>query len=503
MRTKKAMLNMVSSATYQIVSIICGLIVPRLILRAFGSTYNGVVESATQFLSVINILNIGIDGATRVALYKTLAHDDILGTSRIYKSNKQYMRKVAASVILYTVVLMFVYPLISHNSLNYVECSALIGIIGIRTFAEYFFGTSNMTLLKADQTGYISYSLNIVANILNAILTVVLIRANCSIFVVKLGSSIIFLLNPAVLNFYVKKKYELIRNCEPDDTAIKHRGAVVFHSIANLVHDRTDLLILTLFTDAKVISVYTVYYLVVGKIKSILKVFTNGLEAAFGNMWIKNEKELMERNFLTFEYAMFAFTTVVFSCVAILILPFIELYTRGVDDINYLNLNLAILITVAEGTFCIRQPYVTVVQATGSYEETKKGAAVEAGVNMFLSIILVRTMGISGVIIGTLVANLIRTSQYMVFTSKNIFHRNMRQILLRSVWLIGNSAMIIIIAGMTVSKLTGVSGWTGWIIKGISTFTIACVITIITSFTFYRKDFMHLFDKFKAMLTIK
>ena len=71
MRTKKAFYNIITSLLSQIVSIICGLIAPRLILATFGSTYNGVINSATQFLSFISVLNIGISGATRVARYKT------------------------------------------------------------------------------------------------------------------------------------------------------------------------------------------------------------------------------------------------------------------------------------------------------------------------------------------------------------------------------------------------------------------------------------------------
>ena len=287
MRTKKATWNILSSMTYQIVSIVCGLITPRLILVAFGSTYNGVVASATQFLSIIAILNVGIPTATRVALYKTLAFDDKEGTSRIMKATKRYMRKVALCVIAYALLLMLVYPLVSHSDLSYLESASLIGIVSIRTFAEYFFGISNKTLLDADQAGYISSNLNSIANIANTILTAVLIYMGCSIFTVKLGSSLVFLVTPAIMNLYVKKRYALDANCEPDDSAIKNRSAVVYHAVANIVHNNTDLLILTVFTDVKVVSIYTVYYLVVGKLKSFMQVFTNGLEAAFANMWIR------------------------------------------------------------------------------------------------------------------------------------------------------------------------------------------------------------------------
>ena len=287
MRTRKAFINMSSSMFYQVVAIICGLITPRLILVTFGSTYNGVIASANQFLNMINILTLGITGATRVQLYKTLANNDTLGTSRIMKATKQYMRKVGLAVIVYAIMLCIIYPLISHNDLSKGENAALIAIVSIGTFAQYFFGISNQTLLRAAQETYVINFINIIKIVLNTICVFILINLNYSIFAVKLGSSLVFLFAPILLEIIVRKKYKLIDDCEPDTAGIKGRTAVAFHSIANLIHDNTDIALLTLFTDAKMISVYTVYYLVIGQIRSLLQIFTSGMEAAFGDMWAK------------------------------------------------------------------------------------------------------------------------------------------------------------------------------------------------------------------------
>ena len=115
-RTGKAFLNMTTSLVDQIVTIVCGLIAPRLILMAFGSTYNGVISSATQFLNMINILTLGITAATRVALYKPLANGDTMAVSSIVKATKNYMRKVAVGVIIYAALLCIIYPFVSNKS---------------------------------------------------------------------------------------------------------------------------------------------------------------------------------------------------------------------------------------------------------------------------------------------------------------------------------------------------------------------------------------------------
>ena len=503
MRTKKAFKNIMASMSYQVISIICGLITPRLLLLAFGSTYNGVVVSATQFLSMITILNVGIAGATRVALYKTLAVNDVLGTSRIVKANKLYMRKVALCVVVFAGILCVAYPLFSHNSLPAAENAALIAIVSISTFAEYFFGLTNSTLLSADQSGYIEYSFRILSTVLNTLLVALLIKLGCNVFLVKLASSIVFLITPAAMNFYVKKKYRLIDDCEPDNSAIENRGAVAFHSVANIIHNNTDLVILTLFTDAAVISVYSVYYLVVGKIRTLMSVFTNGLEAAFGNMWVKKEHERLQKNFRVLEYGLFSFTIVVFSCVGVLLIPFVRQYTSGVHDVNYIVTSLAILVTVTEAMYCVREPYLILVQATGNYEATKRGALIEAALNMGISLALVIPFGMNGVMFGTLVANTFRTVQYALFISNRILQRSLSEIVRRVIWSLLNAGLIIGLGGIVRDLVTWQEGWMGWICMALVMFGTALAVTAASSVIFYRNDFLSLFGVLQRMLRRK
>lgn len=499
MRTKKAIKNISASMLYQIVALICGLITPRLILSTFGSTYNGVVASATQFLSMISILNLGIAGPTRVALYKTLAANDVEGTSRIMRATKNYMRKVAIILIGYVALLCLIYPFISHNDLSHKESALLIGIVSLGAFADYFFGISNATLLSADQSGYISYIINIGKTIINTLLVAILIKMNCSIFQVKLGSSLVFFIAPFVLDIYVKRKYKLHDKCEPDYGAIKQRGAAAFHSIANIVHNNTDLIILTAFTDAKVISVYTVYYLVLGNIKQLTQVFTNGLEGGFGNMWVKKEYGPLQKNFRAFEYAMFSFVAVVFSCVGLLIIPFVAQYTRGVNDTNYILPVFAVLVTIAEAMYCIREPYLILVQATGSYEETKWGAMIEAIINIVVSVVLVMLIGINGVIIGTLIANTFRTIQYAIYISNHVLKRSIMDVVKRFVWMISTIAIILLVSKLSF-LLPVLDGWLGWIVLAAVTFIDAAFVTIISGAIFYRNDFLYFCNVLKRMI---
>ena len=65
-RGEKAVYNVAASILSQIVATISGFVLPHLIMQNFGSAYNGITSSVTQFLSVVALLRGGIGGATRV-----------------------------------------------------------------------------------------------------------------------------------------------------------------------------------------------------------------------------------------------------------------------------------------------------------------------------------------------------------------------------------------------------------------------------------------------------
>ncbi len=483
-----------SSLLEEIVSIVCGLITPRLILTTFGSTYNGVVSSASQFLNMINILTLGITASTRVALYKPLADHDSLAVSSLMKSTKRFMRRISLIVVIYAAALCFILPVISNSDLSYWEVASLVAIVSLGTFANYFFSISDRTLLTAAQASYVYTIANVIKTVLNTVCVAILIQANCSIYIVKLGSSIVFFLTPAILSFYVKKRFSLTNKCEPNDAGIKGRKATAFHVISNVIHDNVDVVTLTIFADTKIVSVYTVYYFVVGKVKSLLSVATAGMEAAFGDIWARKEMDSLNRNFRTYEFMLFTLTTIIFSCVGVLILPFVTIYTAGVEDINYVIPSVAISITIAEAAYCFRQPYLTLVYATGSFEETKWGAMIEAGINVVISVVLVNFLGIVGVAIGTFVANVFRTAQYSYYVSKNILHRSIFVVIWRFVWAITTAGVIVGVSLVCIHFIPFETTWLGWFLEALLIFGMSLIIALVSSLIFYRNDLKNLFS---------
>lgn len=486
-RTQKAALNTITSALAEVVSLACGLILPRLILRNYGSAYNGITSSAKQFLSAVSILTLGVAGTTRVALYKSLAAKDIEKTSGIIWATEKYMHKVGYVLLGLIAVLTAFYPLVVDTGYSWIEVAPLIIAAGISASGRYFFGTAYNALISADQSIYIFKVFLIVTDILNVLLSVLLIKLGCSIQVVKLSCSFILLMNPVLRSIYVRRKYRLDRRVKPDNSALSLRHEVMAHSIANIVHDHTDIIVLTVFCNVKIVSVYTVYNLVMKMLKKTQEVFTGGTEALYGNMWAKGEIGKIKQSLGYYEYIITAFISVFFSTTLVLILPFISLYTKGVHDTNYLLPAYALTITIAQAFFSIRTPYLTLVQGVGHYKQTRNGAIAEAAINLILSVVLVQFIGIVGVAVGTLAANIFRSFQYAIYIDNHIVKRGKLVFIKKMLWAAINICLVFFAAGFFMRRIT-FSSWPVWILCGAGVSIFSCAITLGSSLIFYRKD---------------
>lgn len=509
MRSKKALMNTFMSLALQFVTAVCGFIVPRLIIGTYGSDVNGLVSSIAQFLSYITLFEAGVGGVVRAALYKPLANNDKPKLSGIVNATESFFRKIAYIFIGYIALTACFYPLIVNKSFNWSYTASLVLIIGISTFVQYYFGLTYMVFLQADQKRYITSVVQIVTIILNAVLVFVFVKLGASIHVLKLGTAVIYILRPLALNIYVKRKYGIDKKAQPDNTAISQRWDGLGHHIAFFVNLNTDIVILTLFSkitnsfSISEVSVYTVYYGVVNGVHNLTSALSTGMEAAFGNMLAKNEKDNLREKFSLYEFLSYALTTFMFTCTAVLIVPFVKVYTHGITDAYYIRPAFAYLIVAAFAMYSLRMPYNNLTLAAGHYRQTRNGAFVEAGINVVVSAVLVYFFGIIGVAIGTLAAMTFRTVQYAWYLSRNILVRSF-SIFIKRMLVSFACAGFSLLAAAFLPHIA-VSSYLTWSVFAVQTAIVTLIVTALVNLIFFKKDFINtaLFTKMVIFKKLK
>ena len=494
MRTRKAIYNSISKLTYEVIVAISALILPRLILTRFGSDYNGVTASITQFISYVSLLTAGVSGVTQAALYKPLAEQNTMKISGIVRATELFMRKIALIFAVGLLGFAVIYPLLVQDEFEWFFTFTLVLILGGGTFARYFFGITYQTLLTADQRGYVTVIIGISTTILNTVIAVALILIGCEIRIVKLASALVYLLNPICTYIYVGKRYAIIKSISPDNSAIKQRWDAFAHQVANFVNKNTDIVILTLFTSVWEVSVYVVYHVVINNIRTIIVALTgSGVVAAFGDMLAKNEHKSARKSLQLYEYLTYALSVLFFSSTALLIIPFVSVYTKGVLDVDYHRPVFAYLSCFTQYFNVIRIPYESVAHAAGHFRQTRNGAIAEAVINIVLSLVLVQKFGLVGVTIGTLCAMVFRTVQYAVYMSRHIVERSLWVVVRNMLISLLNAAAIVAVAQL-IPNMVSIS-YLSWSLYAMQVFGVSVIITAFFSCLFYRAEARELIVK--------
>ena len=490
MREKRLFYNTISSLVFQVTTIICGFILPRLILNAFGSEVNGLVNSITQFLGVISFLELGVGAVVQSALYKPLAEKNQEDVSKIISSANKFFTRLGQILLIYVIALVIFYPQFAGKNFGFIYTASLIVTISISSFAQYFFGIVNRLLLTADQRGYIQYNAQTLAVVCNTAACFILIRVGCSIQIVKLTTSLIYLLQPFLIYLYVRHHYSIDRKIKYIKEPIPQKWNGIAQHVAAVILDGTDTIVLTLFATLSDVSIYSVYFLVVKGVKQLFMSMTNGITSLIGELWAKQEIKELNKTFSWTEWVIHTGTTLVFGLTAILIVPFVRVYTLGIHDANYIQPLFAALIVAANAGHCLRLPYNIIILAAGHYKQTQNNYIIAAILNIVVSVVTVKAWGLIGVAIGTLVAMGYQTVWMAVYDSRNLIK-----------WPLRNFAKQIFVDGLTViigffatrMIVMPEATYIEWVFLAVKTAIIWIVIVGVLNMVFYR-------DKMQSMI---
>lgn len=424
MRTKLALKNASMSLLLQLVLAISGILLPRFFIALYGSAVNGLVSSIGQFISYMSLVEAGIGAAGTVALYRCIAQEDTEAISGVVSAARNFYLRSGMIFAALVALLVLVYPAIVQNEIQDVSfIRVMILVLSVNGIVDYFYLGKYRVLLMADQRGYVISLIQIAGTVVMTVVSIVLMNWGFSALAVKGTAALIYLLRSGAVGLYVHRRYPQINfHARPDYSAFSQRWAALLHQIVGMIVTNTDIVLLTLLLPSGAlveVSVYAVYNLVAYALTSLLNSISNGLGSGFGQVIAAGERDTLRRSFSSYEYVFFQMIFIVYSSMAVLLSPFIRLYSaQFTDGVVYLRAPLVALFTVAGLLQALRLPGLTIICAAGHYRQTQWRAVAEALINLGVSVALIRPLGIYGVLLGTCVSYLYRTTDVILYNAK-------------------------------------------------------------------------------------
>ena len=422
---RRILLNTLTSVVSQAVIIVFGLIVPRIVLLFYGSDVNGLTSTITQIFSYLALLEAGISVAARNSLFKPIKENDRNEISRVVSLAKRYYEKVTVFYIISIFVIASIAPLILKTSVDYLTIFAYIVFQGLSNAVLFFFVQKWNAVLSAYGKNYIINTVTVLCKTLAYAIYIVLISLRVNIAFVQLGFLVVSLSQLLVFYLYMRTHYGWINyHAFKKGDSLKDKNEYLISEVAWTIFSSTDMIILSIFVSTSIASVYSIYNLVFLALSNILNSIFTALVYRLGAEYhkgIERYSKLHDNYISVFHGAMTAFMCVCFA----LVNSFVALYTKGVDDVQYVYPQLPLLFCLVQIISWSRYVPGSLVGISGRQKDTIFVNVLEAALNVGLSLVLVFFFGIVGVLIATVVVIPIKVFYCIFIADIKVMKRSM------------------------------------------------------------------------------
>lgn len=489
-RTENSTKNMYSGLIFQILVLVFRFVTRTFFIKYLGSEYLGINGLFSNILNLLSLADLGIGASLVYSLYKPIAENDKERQKVIIQYLHKIYIRIGIIIIIIGILLLPFLKFIVKDDVNFINLNIIFLIYIFQTASSYLFFPSKTEFLCANQKRYIYNNIANIVVILSNIVQI-LVLAIFKNFYIYLITIILFNILQAFLiakktnkifPFITEKTKETISSSEKK-SIFKDCGSLMISRINYVVLIATDNIIISKYLGLTMVGIYSNYVLITNSIINILSTFFDSITAGIGNIHASNE---MDKDYFIFRLTNFI-TSICFGIFAI------GIYVLANDFIviwlgkEYLLSSLFVLIiSINLYVDGIRKFLSTYRSAYGLFRQAKFLPLFGAMLNIVISIVLVKKIGIFGVLLGTLISNLVTFmwfEPYLIY--KKVFKKNVIKYYITNILYL---VMLVILAVICdkICNLIIIEGILGFIIHGI-----ICILlpTIAIGAIYYRTEY--------------
>lgn len=421
---KKIFYNMSSGLITRLAIMLLGLIFPKLFIETFGSEVNGLVSSITQIYTYLGLLEAGVGVASLQTLYSPIAKKDQLKVNGILSASKKFYNKASIYYLIGIVAISILYPLTIDSSLSRNIILIITFSSGIAGLIRFQNNAVRLNILKAEGKEYVVNYFTSFSSVLIYFVKIVLLNYGMTIVIIQFVDVVITLVQSVILHLYFRLNYKWVNfNVKPKFESLSQSKSVMVHQISELVFNSTDILILTYFTNFTIVSVYVLYNTIANAVNMINNQVSEAFTFIIGQS-IVGDLETLKKKFDLYEFFYLSFSFALATIMYLLFIPFLSLYTENFANSEiYLDNALGLLFSLRLILLVGRRPFQQLIDTAGHFRNTRKQSVIESILNLVCSLILVNFLGIYGVLIGTMIALIYRTSDMIIYSNRKILKR--------------------------------------------------------------------------------
>lgn len=425
-KLKNAERNIIFGFINRLISLFCPFIIRTIIIWKLGMEYVGLSSLFTSILQVLSLTELGFGTAIVYSMYKPIAEKDNKTICALLNFYRKIYKIIGCIILLVGLLIIpFLNVIISEDIPGDINLKSLFIIYLVNTVISYLTLAYKQSILIAHQRIDVDNNITSIVNIFMYIwqIIILLITKNyyCYIIILPICTLIIN---------YIRSKYveKLYPNycCTGDITKTEKKDlykrvyGLMLTRICQVCRNSFDSIIISSFLGLAVLGKYQNYYYIMNTIIGFLTIITTSIIAGIGNNVVTKS---VEENYKQFNMFMFVYNWIsswCTACLCCLYQPFMKIW---VGESNTFPFLLVVLMCLYFYSLKIGDIVAVYKEATGIYWEDRKRPIIESIANLILNIYLVKSMGVYGVVLSTIISIIFINIPWSAYTLFKVYFK--------------------------------------------------------------------------------
>lgn len=449
MDIKKGKLNVGVSLAFKIVTMILAICTKTALVGYCGNEVNGLNALYLGIIGFLSVAELGVGSAITFCMYKPIVEGDDEKVSALYMLFRKLYRLIGGIIFVSGLAIM---PFLSFLAKDYAEIDVnmyvtfFLVLLSVTLTYQY---SSKTSLINAYKNNYITTIISQGGLVLQNVLQILVLHLTHSFYAYLTCRIVSVLLQWSITEFVSRKKYPVVikgkkasLDTETRNAVKKNIKALFIHKIGYVLVNTVDSVVISAFVGIVSLGLYSNYTMILSSMTGILVMIFTSLTSIIGHLCVEEDRETARKYYESFHLMNFLLATVFFLGYYAVVDSLIALLFSA--DLVVAK-SISFVITLNGFVQFLRRSTLTFKDATGTFYQDRWKPLIEGIINIILSILFVNIVGVTGVILATIVTNLLicyTVEPYVLFKNafsaspKNMFLTNYGMVLLFAIALI-------------------------------------------------------------------
>ncbi len=372
-----------------------------------GVEYVGLNSLFTSVLQVLNLAELGVGSAMVFSMYEPVSKNDSVTICALMKLYKIYYRIIGFVILVVGIIIMPFIPKLIRGNIPGGLNIYILYILNLLTtvFSYWLFSYKSCLLTAFQRNDVISKSLLVSSTIqyCGQIVVLILLKNYYAFLILALAAQLfnnIFTANRASCLY---PQYQPVGELNKDIVKeINKKVKDLFTAkIGGVVVNSVDTIVISAFLGLTTLAIYQNYYYILLAVMGINQVIYKACLASIGNSMVVDGKDKNYGDFKKISLLFFWLTGFCVTCFACLFQPFMNVWVGTELMLSYW---MIIFFCIYFYLCQIMSLFSLYKDAAGIWHQDRFRPLAEAASNLILNILLVRYIGLYGIVISTIIS---------------------------------------------------------------------------------------------------